>query len=626
MIKRTAIFLLLLFPIFYVAVPSFAMTREEKNFLLMYFKPDELKVIAATRSLKSISRVAENVEVVTASDIELMNAHTVGEVLSRINGVQVLLGGSGFGRNMQVLIEGSDAAQVVVMLDGIRLNNLSTDNDEIGSIPVQFIDRIEVIKGSASSVWGSSLGGVINIITKGPGTKEKPGGTVQASYGERTTSDVRAEVQGKKEGFGYYFSAGNLSSDGFYPDDQLRERNLYTTLSYDLGRETDLQFKLFYNKARRGRGRFTDYDVSTGDNLENLLTGLHLRSRLNSEFKLDAALDFASQNVYYSEHLISTGEESYQESSKGKKYEAHLAVTWNRGPQAVVAGAELKNDILQDSLYGPDKLKVTKSDFFVNDTITLGPVTVTPGLRFDDTSRTDMFVSPSIGVTYNIGHHTLLRALVARGFNDPSLTALRGTSPWYRPNPDLGRETVWSYQAGFETGVLKYLWLKVEGFRHEIRDIIVSSDLVPDGSVWTFVNGGRARREGVEVEMKTVPVYNLTLAAGTSYIHTKDLDTGEEIRDVPTNTYNVALTYDDKSSFRARLDGRYIWWNMEDYYDGRYGSMIFDVNVIKTLYQRKGLKTEVFATGHNIFDGSQYWTTPYVNARRWFEAGLRMKF
>lgn len=626
MIRKTVISLLVLFVMFCIAAPSYSMTREEKNFLLMYFKPDELKVIAATRSLKSISRIAEDVEVVTAADIELMNAHTLPEVLSRINGVQLIVAGSGLGSDTVVNIQGSETRQVVVMLDGIRLNNLSDNIAEIGSIPVQFIDRIEVIKGPASSVWGSSLGGVINIITKGPGAKEGPDGTVQASYGERNTSDIRAEVRGKMEKFGYYFEAGNLNSDGFYPDDQLRERNLYTTLSYDLGRETDLRFKLFYNWARRGRGRFTDYHVSTGDRLENLLAGLHLRSRLTSEFRINASLDFASQNVYYSEHLLSTGEESYRDTSKGKKYEAHLKVTWSRGPQTVVAGAELKDDSLRSSLFQPDKLELTKSDFFVNDTITLGDLTITPGVRLDDTSGTDMFVSPSLGVTYNVGHHTLLRALVARGFNDPSLTALSGTSPWFRPNPDLGRETVWSYQAGFETGVLKFLWLKVEGFRHEISDIIVASNLVPDGSVWTYVNGGRARREGVEVEMKTVPVYNLTLAAGASYIHTKDLDTGEDIRDVPTNTYNVALTYDNKSSFRARLDGRYIWWNMEDYYEGHYNSMIFDVNVMKTLYERKGLKTEVFATGHNIFDGSQYWTTPYLNARRWFEAGLRMKF
>ena len=65
------------------------MSEQERKFLLMYFDEDELFVVSTTRSLKSISRMAENVEVVTAEDIELMNAHTLADVLNTINGVQV---------------------------------------------------------------------------------------------------------------------------------------------------------------------------------------------------------------------------------------------------------------------------------------------------------------------------------------------------------------------------------------------------------------------------------------------------------------------------------------------------------------------------------------------------------
>ena len=74
--------------IFLLSSTVYAQTEEEKKFLLMYFKEEELEVISATRSLQSITRVAENIEVVTAADadIELMGAHTVGDVLNRING------------------------------------------------------------------------------------------------------------------------------------------------------------------------------------------------------------------------------------------------------------------------------------------------------------------------------------------------------------------------------------------------------------------------------------------------------------------------------------------------------------------------------------------------------------
>ncbi|MDO9289581.1 MAG: TonB-dependent receptor plug domain-containing protein, partial [Thermodesulfovibrionales bacterium] len=73
-----------------------AVSEAEKNFLYMYFSEDELTVVSATRSLKSITLVAENISVVTKEDIELMNAHTVAEALQKVNGVQIeMRGGPG---------------------------------------------------------------------------------------------------------------------------------------------------------------------------------------------------------------------------------------------------------------------------------------------------------------------------------------------------------------------------------------------------------------------------------------------------------------------------------------------------------------------------------------------------
>ena len=85
-----AVLILLILP----APASSEQSEEERNFLLTYFTEDELQVVSSTRSIKSISRVAENMTVVTAKDIERMNAHTLAEVLNTVNGVHVWLQGS----------------------------------------------------------------------------------------------------------------------------------------------------------------------------------------------------------------------------------------------------------------------------------------------------------------------------------------------------------------------------------------------------------------------------------------------------------------------------------------------------------------------------------------------------
>src|SRR5512135_3005768 len=136
-VSRTAFILFLIFILSPFSTPAFAMSEEERDFLLMYFKEDEIQVISATRSLKSIDRIAENVEVVTKDDIELMNAHTLADVLNRVNGVQLSFAGSGLGSSTSVSIQGSDIRHVAVFLDGVSLNAVAENIAEIGTIPVQ---------------------------------------------------------------------------------------------------------------------------------------------------------------------------------------------------------------------------------------------------------------------------------------------------------------------------------------------------------------------------------------------------------------------------------------------------------------------------------------------------------
>src|SRR5512144_2551794 len=108
--------ILIIVTILFASCPyGFAQTAKEKSFLSMYFIDEELEVVSATRSLTSISRVAENITVVTASEIELMNAHTVADVLNTVTGVQVEFSG-GPGLTGIAYIQGSETRHVVVII------------------------------------------------------------------------------------------------------------------------------------------------------------------------------------------------------------------------------------------------------------------------------------------------------------------------------------------------------------------------------------------------------------------------------------------------------------------------------------------------------------------------------
>lgn len=609
---------------------AFAISEEERNFLLMYFKEEEIEIISATRSLKSISRVAENVEVVTKDDIELMNAHTLADVLNTINGVQVAFGGGSPGSSATVFIQGSNIEQVVVFVDGVRINDTGGGVADASLIPVQMIDKVEVIKGPASSVWGSSLGGIVNVITKRPESVDGLHGMIAGSYGERNTGDFRAELSGRKDKLGYYFYTGRLQTDGLVPRDENFRNSLYTKLSYDFSKDTTATFTLLYNKAQNQSGDFEAFGFRIDTQDELLLSSLGVRSRLSDVLSIDVSAR-AEQKLSSAEITDLIAGIITPSSTRDNKYGGSAKAEYRQGIHSVVFGGDYDFFRVNGTFSGQASFDEHIAAAYLNDTITIGKLTVIPGLRFDsvdveNTSLKEDAFSPSLGATYEIADKTILRGVVANGFNVPAVGDLF-QDPIFKfvKNPDLKLEKVWSYQIGVETGALKYFWLKASGFRHDVKDAITREDISVEEGTWTFVNKARVRRQGFEAAIRTVPVYNFTLSAAASYIHSEDRETGEEIRGNPTYTYDVGLQYDDKKSFRALLKGRYVWWDATEDANAKYNGFIFDFNAIKTIYKSNSYNAEAFVTVHNLFDGSQYWLDNYRNARRWIEAGLRMK-
>jgi len=622
----------LIFSIFVLYILSFfsnvhAQSEEEKKFLLMYFKEEELVVVSATRSLKSITQTAENVSVITKDDIELLNAHTLADVLNTVNGVQIA--STGVNNEAYVSIQASEQRHVAVFMDGIPLNNLSNFIAEVGSIPVEHIEKIEIIKGPASSAWGSSLGGVINIITKSPGGNEKVSGKLSASYGEEDTGDFRAKISGKKGKFGYYLTAGRQQTDGFRPVSDVEGNNLFTKFTFDISDKTDILFSMLYGKTSRGRWQDIEFDEFGRQRFERLHSGVSLNTRLDSALTLNFSVFSTILNENDYTYQISTGSEIDSFSVKDRVFGGSTRLQWKRSPNNIVLGIDYDSGTLESTIIKDDKQSITKWAVYANDTITFGKFSVTPGLRYDNTDSNGDFISPSIGVTYGLSKNTILRIYTARGFNIPPLIyTYFKDQDWWRGNPDLEVEEVTSYQAGIETGEMKYFWFKLTAFRHDIKQGIIAEDIDPDPDnvIYMYVNKDRIRKQGFEAEIKTVPFYNITLSAGAAYIKSKNILTGEEITSNPKYVYNVGIHYDDKKSFKAVLLGNYTWWVYDDIHKPRTQSFIVDINLVKSFYKQSSRTIEAFLTAHNIFDVEQYWDSWYKNAPRWFEGGIRYRF
>ncbi len=588
----------------------------------MYFKEEELVVESPTRSPKPVSQTAENITVITASDIELMNAHTLAEVLNTITGVQVWMHG-GPGTMAAGYIQGSETRHVTIIIDGVVLNNIGDNAVDSGMIPVQNIEKIEIIKGPASSAWGSALGGVMNIITKS-GSMDNKGGMISASYGTKNTGDFRAEARDKHDRFSYYLTAGRLQSNGLTtPNFDVSENNAYAKLMYDITQKTNVLLSLGYEKTSRGDGSDPPGNDTFYDNTWEIMhSTLALNSALNKNLELNVSVR-AIRQVYETETSgLSQGDERY--SDRG--YGSSAKLTWKDTSQTVVFGADYDDKIFKSDFITGGEQGTKKWAVYANDTISFDKLTITPGVRYDDTDSSGAITSPSLGIAYSFANSTMLRLYAAKGFNISPLGYTYIDTTSYSPNTDLKMEKVRSYQAGAETAALKYLWMKVSVFWNEIRDAISQAPSPVDSAKSTYVNEGRQRRRGVDFEVKTHPVYNTSLSAGAEYVDAKDLDTGLRLELVPTHIYDVGLRYDDEQSFKALLIGRYINWNAPPDYNAKYNSFVFDLHMIKKIYQRRDAALEAFADAHNLFNGSQYAVDTFKNPERWFEGGIRYKF
>jgi vitamin B12 transporter len=641
-LERALQFFCLVIAFFFQCAPLAAQSEEEMKVLSMFYMEKDL-VVTPTRYPKPVSRVAENMTVVTAAEIKDMNAHTVAEVLSRVNGLFVNFNRD-FGAASLILAQGSEQRHVLVLLDGMPWNSLSDGSAETNSIPVGIIDRIEIIKGPASSTWGSSLGGVINILTKAVGNEEKPGGSIRASYGERHTGDYRAEISGRAGAVGYYSYYGHQSSDGLRSSRDFNNNSFYTKWNVPFSENFQASLSAGYSEPDLSLGDFPSQDITSSSLNRTFFIMASLGAFLTPDLKFDLTFHRLAQKLGFANHALGQGfaglpgelflNSTFDEETTGTRGK----LVWEKAMHTLVLGIDYDRGTLDQTLEAGPLLQsaglspvssthpsTNRWAAYVNDTIEAGRWSFTPGIRYDRTSITGSFVSPSLGATYRVREDTVLRASIARGFTNPPLSSSSGGNVFLDPNPNLEPETVWSYQLGLESAPARFLWFKTVLFHHEL-DHALERRLFAAGPP-TFndlvVNDGKVKRRGFEIEAELRFPHNISLFSGFAYV---DFTPPNEEGADEIYSSHIGLKYDDRESFKAQLFGSYVWWDLDARFGARYDDFIWTLNLTKKIRVKDLKNTEAFATIHNLFNGSQYLLGDNKNPGRWVEAGIRMGF
>jgi vitamin B12 transporter len=490
------------------------------------------------------------------------------------------------------------------------------------------IARIEIVKGSASSTWGSSFGGVINVITKSAGSRDRVDGTVSASYGESATSDVRAEVRAGKDRLGVYLFGGRMDSDGLIDGHGFTHENFFGKVSLDAGRKTGVDLSFYYHNSDSVNADFEPIlDAYEGFVMETLYGKADLRTSLADavDLRLSAWRIRSNDNFYMRQ--LSTDAVLRDFPILFDRYGFSGNLAWRTEGHELVAGADASHASYEEEVAPHSAIDQDKYAVFANDTITFGDLGVTPGLRYDHSSLAGGLLSPSLGGTCLVSRDLLFRVLVSRGFHEPSMVKyLDAPALRYYGNPELKPELVWSYQAGVEANVADLLRAKLTLFYHDIDDILIEKFL-GEGK-FTTENAGSARTTGGEIEIATNPFKGFVFKGGVHYERTERLDFSEPLFFDTREVYgvNAALAYDGSGGFRADVKAHYLWWDMTDFWRADSGGVVVDLNVAEKFVDTGAVALELFGTAHNIFNAHSYNDRFHPNPEQWLEAGLRCTF
>lgn len=600
-----------LFVLILLCTLSLEARAEEQDETLTLLGQPLVEDSVAGRLPRQLSRTAENTTVITYDDIEKLNAHTLVDILATIPGVQ-LESQIGSVNGVYTRIQGSNFSHVLVLLNGIPYNNLGDNFSDIGQIPARIIERVEIVKGAASSVWGQALGGVINVITKSPDQERKIGGMASIASGERRSNDAGGELSGTIDRFGYYLSGGILESNGFTPNTGFNSSNGHARLTWELPQQGQVGFLLNYSRHERGDFAFAPLDFQSKDDARRTIMGLSLRQPFGSHLKLE--LDgFHSDNRFGIESA--TMSDSMQ--LKSLKDSEHLSgggakLLWRQSDNLLVAGIDYQHAWmhLSDTLVQSDVLKrqANRWGFYLNDTYSIGQVSLSVGGRYDLTGSSGNQFSPSFGLTWQLNESTLLRGYTAKGFSLPDFTL------------EQGKEKVWTSQIGLESSAIPFLWLKGTLFRNDTWDISTY-----DSQSNSYFKE-RQIKQGAEIETRTAQLFNTSLRSGYSYVDAKRSSDHSVVRDVPSQTLHLGLQYDDHKYFKGLLTGRHIFWNAESYHNGSYRGILWDMHLNATPFSGEFKRMEIFFSIRNIFNGKQYLDEIYRNNGRWAESGVRFRF
>ena len=621
-------------------------------------------VISATKTPVPVTQLTSAVEVITGEDLERRQVKTVVDALRLSQGVTVFSNG-GPGTASSVRIRGSNSDQVLVIIDGAIMNSATLGNFNFANLTTDNIERIEILRGAQSMLWGAdAMGGVINITTKkGAGA---PSASAFVEYGSFSSIREGGQVSGKTGIVDYSvalsrwdytgFSAVNYrrgasERDGFH--NWQTSARLGIALPYE-GR-LDFNFRLLQGRTNIDGGFGPGFDtLGAFTNSQQFVYSASYSQPIttwwNQALTVSRQTEDSETFSGTTQRNVQTGVVSPTFAFRSQIDTLANRVEWQHNfqigkPLLLTAGYQFRDqqgenrDLLTNNLDIPHKVLSSHAGFAQAQLNLWDRVFATAGVRQDEYN---VFGSATTyRATAGYLHQetgTKLRSSYATGFRAPTFNQL------YFPNfgnPALKPEKSQSMDIGVDQYLLdNRLTLSGGFFWNHYRDMIVAQEslavcgLSPFGPFAAFCaqNIGAVSTKGWEASMKyavvrDVPwIKSLDVQAQYTNTLTRDLQQqpGNRVARIPVDQWSMVLSYQPIDPFRINLEGRYVGSRFNDV-NNQQSMRAFDVWNVSASYDVTS-RVQTYVRVDNIFNEKYEEILLFGTPVRSIFFGLRMNY
>lgn len=505
----------------------------------VYAQETSSEIIVTANRLPQIETVTmAGTTIITEEEIRRSLAKTLVELLLGQAGVQMAQSG-GRGAQTSLFLRGTESDHTLILVDGTQITTSTGSAGRLENISLAQIERIEIVRGPRSSVYGSeAIGGVINIITRKGGDKDFSS-AINLSTGTEKSRDVDLDLAGRIGDTVLSLSYSHGESDGIDfsqsgdpDDDGFRRDAIALSGTHFFTEEMTFTLNLSGYDAR------SDYDdgtVDTENRQVSAIFNLPISDSWDSTLTMDRFEEDSQDNGAF-------GNTNSLSTNTSLRWQNTLA---SGSGQTVSFGLDGQRQELEYDTFGASQSSTRRDDIGIYG-VYLGETSladITLSLRNDDNETFGNYTTGSIAVGRSFSD--TLRAWVSYGtaFKAPNLIDLYVNFPSFNffANPDLEPETAQNIEAGIELSALSARW-EINLFHNEIDDLIST-----DATFTTLANVNEAQIDGLEIVMET-DLAGWELDLSVTLLDHEDKGTGERLLRRPDQSLTATL-YKESGNF-----------------------------------------------------------------------------